>query len=127
MLFIALKNLFCERTRLIISISGVVFAVLLIILLNGLYQGFNTKMGAYPKSIPADLWVEQNGVGDMYHTLSFLPDNLSNQFLDIKDVATVDKYLGRQVMFDLNGKSQSLFIVGIDKNSGATKPFKMEE
>ena len=127
MFFIAIKNLFQEKTKLVISIGGVAFAVLLIIIINGVYQGFNEKMGAYPKSIPADLWVEQEGVGDMYHTLSFLPDNLSGKFFDIDGVEKVDKYLGRQVMFDLKGKDQTLFIVGIDQKSGATKPFKMEQ
>ncbi|MCL5411043.1 MAG: ABC transporter permease [Patescibacteria group bacterium] len=127
MFFIAIKNLFQEKTKLAISIGGVVFAVLLIIIINGVYQGFNEKMGAYPKSIPADLWVEQEGVGDMYHTLSFLPDNLEGKFLEIDGVEKADKYLGRQVMFDLKGKDQTLFIVGIDQASGVTKPFKMEE
>lgn len=127
MFFIAIKNLFQEKTKLAISIGGVAFAVLLIIIINGVYQGFNEKMGAYPKSIPADLWVEQKGVGDMYHTLSFLPDNMSRQFEDINGVKKVDKYLGRQIMFDLNGKDQSLFVVGIDPKSAVTKPYKMEE
>ncbi|MDO8512973.1 MAG: ABC transporter permease [bacterium] len=126
MFFIAIKNLFQEKTKLAISVGGVAFAVLLIIIINGVYQGFNEKMGAYPKSIPADLWVEQKGVGDMYHTLSFLPDNLEWQFLNIDGVQSADKYLGKQVMFDLKGKDQTLFIVGID-NSGATKPYKMVE
>lgn len=126
MFFLALKNLFQDKTKLAISIGGVAFSVLLIIIINGVYQGFNDKMGAYPKSIPADLWVEQKGVGDMYHTLSFLPDNLKLKFLNIDGVEKVDKYLGRQIMFDLNGRDQTLFIVGIDKE-GATKPYKMEE
>jgi len=127
MFFVALKNLLQEKTKLSISIGGVAFSVLLIIIINGVYQGFNEKMGAYPKSIPADLWVEQEGVGDMYHTLSFLPNNLENKFLDINGILEADKYLGRQVMFKLNDKDQTLFIVGVDMTSGITKPYKMEK
>lgn len=127
MFFIAFKNLFQEKTKLAISIGGVAFAVLLIIIINGVYQGFSEIMGAYPKSIPADLWVEQKGVGDMYHTLSFLPDNLSGEFLNINGVSKADKYLGKQIDFKLKGKDQSLFVVGVDTQSGATKPYKMEE
>lgn len=127
MFYIAIKNLFQEKTKLAISIGGVAFSVLLIIILNGVYQGFNEKMGAYPKSIPADLWAEQEGVGDMYHTLSFLPNNLAEKFLKVSGVKEANKYLGRQVMFRLNNKDQTLFIVGIDLNSGITKPYKMEK
>ncbi len=127
MFFIALKNLFQERTKLAICIGGVAFSVLLILIMNGLYQGWNVKMGAYPASIPADLWVEQAGVGDMYHTLSFLPNNLSTKLENIEGVKSADKYLGRQAMFNYNGKDQSLFLVGLDTNNGITKPYKMKE
>lgn len=126
MLFIAIKNLFQEKTKLAISVGGVSFAVLLIIIINALYQGFNTQMGAYPKSIPADLWVEQAGVGDMYHTLSFLPNNLSGRLENIQGVNKATPYLGRQVMLTLDGKEQSFFLVGIDPRVGTTKPYKMK-
>ncbi|MEK9156212.1 MAG: FtsX-like permease family protein [Patescibacteria group bacterium] len=110
-----------------ICIGGVAFSVLLILIMNGLYQGWSVKMGAYPESIPADLWVEQAGVGDMYHALSFLPDNLSAKLESIEGVRSANKYLGRQAMFDYNGKDRSLFLVGLDTKTGTTKPYKMKE
>ncbi|MBI2411396.1 MAG: ABC transporter permease [Candidatus Kerfeldbacteria bacterium] len=127
MLFIALKNLLQERTKLFMSIGGVAFAVVLIILLNGLYEGWNESMGAYPKSIPADLWVEQDGVGDMFHALSFLPNNLSDQLKQIDGVNTVHPYLGRQTLLKLNGEDTSLFIVAVDPATGFGKPKTMED
>lgn len=127
MFFIALKNLFQEKTKLAICIGGVAFSVLLILIMNGLYQGWNVKMGAYPESIPADLWVEQKGVGDMLHALSFLPDNLKPQLEGVQGVSAVNIYLGRQTIFNMNGKDQSLFIVGFDPGNGIGKPYKMKE
>lgn len=126
MFFIALKNLLQERTKLAISVGGVAFAVLLIILLNGLYQGWNESMGGYPKSLPADLWVEQDGVGDMFHALSFLPDNLDEQLRRVNGVTQVHPYLGRQTMLNINGDDTSLFIVGFNPETGVGKPKSMK-
>ena len=39
MLFLAVKNLVQEKTRLLISVGGVAFSVLLIVSIQGLYQG----------------------------------------------------------------------------------------
>ena len=99
MFWLAIRNLFQERTKLLITIGGVAFSVLLIVMLNGLYQGWNTMMGSYAASIEADLWVEQKGVGDMYHTLSFLPDNLEAQLEQTPGVKNAFPYLGRAILF----------------------------
>lgn len=126
MFFIAIKNLLQERTKFFITVGGVAFSVLLMVMLNGLYQGWNTMMGAYVSSIPADLWVEQKGVGDMYHTLSFLPNTLAPQLEAVAGVRKVYPYLGRAFRFSLNGKDVTLFAVGYDPATGIGKPYAMK-
>lgn len=42
MLFIAFKNLFQEKTRFLISVGGVVFAILLMLVLLGIREGLIT-------------------------------------------------------------------------------------
>ncbi|MEK7461185.1 MAG: FtsX-like permease family protein [Patescibacteria group bacterium] len=122
MFWLAIRNLFQERTKLLITIGGVAFSVLLIVMLNGLYQGWNTMMGSYAASIEADLWVEQKGVGDMYHTLSFLPDDLEARLEQTPGVKNAFPYLGRSVLFTLNDKEVTLFIVGLNPTTGVGKP-----
>ena len=127
MFLIARKNLFNDKTKFAISVGGVAFSVLLILMLNGVYQGWNQALGSYAESIPADLWVEQDGVGDMFHTLSFLPDNLAQELESIEGVALAQKYLGRQMVFKQNGQDASLFVVGFNTETGLGRPNAMKE
>ena len=68
---IAWHNLTRERRRLAISVGGVAFAVLLIVLLRGLYSGFLAQATEYIRSVDAELWVAQSGTsGDLSHSVS---------------------------------------------------------
>lgn len=66
MLFPAVKNLVQEKTLLLISVGGVAFSVLLIMSIQGLYQGWSNEIGEYDRTDPAvdaitkDRFVENN-------------------------------------------------------------------
>ncbi|HET8670420.1 MAG TPA: hypothetical protein VFM05_07260, partial [Candidatus Saccharimonadales bacterium] len=64
MLFLARKNLFQEKVRLFLSIGGVAFSVILMVMLMGLYQGISGKIAEYIRTVPADAWVKQAGTED---------------------------------------------------------------
>ena len=72
MLTLAFRNLFQEKVKLFISIMGVAFSVLLIMVLMGVYQGLNTKLGEYIQTVPADLWVAQKGSTNLFDSTSVL-------------------------------------------------------
>lgn len=74
MLLLAIKNLGKERARLAISVGGVAFTVMLIVLLRGLFVAYENKVGDYFERIPADLWVVQDGTADFFHSYSIVPD-----------------------------------------------------
>lgn len=119
MLFLARKNLFQEKTRLLISIGGVAFSVLLIMILIGLYQGWNYKMGEYIRTIPADLWVEQAGGKDMFHSVSILPASAEENIQKIEGVEKVKAFSGRRVALEHNGREIIIYLVGYDERTGA--------
>lgn len=48
-----------------ISVGGVAFSVLLIMSIQGLYQGWSNKIGEYIRTVPADYWITQTGATDM--------------------------------------------------------------
>lgn len=79
MISIARKNLFAERLRLVISVSGVVFSTFLIMVLLGIYAGLNVQITSYVNNTQADLWVMEEGTRDMFHSASYLSDDLKNQ------------------------------------------------
>ncbi len=137
MFFLARKNLFAEKTRLIMSISGVAFAVLLILVLGGLYRGWQTKITAYIDSLSTDLVVGQAGSADTTHSMSFLPATLAADLRQVQGVTRIDQFNGRQItvndprtsrsapMRGKKGQEWRIFIVGIDPAAGRNGPLKM--
>lgn len=115
MFFLARKNLFQEKTRLLISVGGVAFSVVLIMVLAGLYRGWSDKMGQYIKSVPADIWVMQDGTEDMFHTPSVLPLEYETKIAAVDGVQSVKPFSGRRVAFH-TAKQQdvSMYIVSYD-------------
>jgi len=61
MLKLAWRNLTHERTRLIISMAGVAFAVLLILVMSGIFAGGEEQATAYIRNQPALLWSCRRG------------------------------------------------------------------
>lgn len=127
MFFLARRNLFSERTRFVISIGGVAFAVLLILIIGGLYRGWQTKLTAYLASIQAELWVGQEGSADTTHSMSFLPAVLASELEQVPGVRAVDAFMGRQIMVTDKGKDYRIFLVGFNPSSGRNGPLEIRE
>lgn len=104
MLFLAVKNLVQEKTRLLISVGGVAFSVLLIMSIQGLYQGWSNKIGEYIRTVPADYWITQTGATDMFHTPSVLPLTARDRLAAVEGVASAKPFSGRRVAFEQPGR-----------------------
>lgn len=127
MLSIAIKNLLRDKIRFLISIMGVAFAVFLMVLLVGLYNGWKESMTAYIKKIDTTFWVAQAGSADMFHSVSIMKNSTQQELKAIPDVESVDSFIGRNITFDLNNAKATLFLVGYDNDSNNLKPKKMVE
>src|SRR3990167_267182 len=115
MLLIAVRNLFQEKSRLLISVGWVAFSIVLIMVLTGLYRGWNDKMGQYIRSVPADLWVMQDGTEDMFHTPSVLPLDYESKIASTEGVESAKPFSGRRVAFHTADKQDvGLYIVSYD-------------
>lgn len=108
------------------SIGGVAFAVLLILVLGGLYRGWQTKLTVYLQSLDADFVVGQEGSADTTHSMSFLPATLGNQLQQIPGVVQVDEFIGRQIMVTDKGKEFRIFLVGYDPSTGRNQPLGLK-
>lgn len=119
MIGIAWRNLVRERTRLAISVGGVAFAVLLILLIQGLYTGVNQEAGRYLRSVDADVWVGQAGTrGGFGHSVSVLPADQRTAVAAVGGVAEVAPLFGRPVVVASDGRDADVFLMGFDTSSG---------
>lgn len=110
---------------MLISVGGVAFSVMLILLLAGLYRGWQLRVTTYIDRVQADLWVSQDGASDMFHSGSFLPAGIEGSLRRVRGVRAVYRYVGRQVSFDLNDREAHTYLVGFDPGANVAGPVSM--
>jgi putative ABC transport system permease protein len=124
---LAWKNLAREKTRLAISVGGVAFAVLLILLLRGLYAGFTDQATAYIRSVEADVWVAEAGTpGDFFHSVSILPLERGGRLAAVEGVEAAIPFVARSVVFRHEGKDLDFLLVGVDPSRPVAGPPEIE-
>jgi putative ABC transport system permease protein len=120
---IAWKNLSRERMRLAVSVGGVAFAVLLILLLRGLYRGITDQATEYIRSVGAEVWVAQAGTpGDLFHSGSLLPRSLEAELESVDGVDQATPFVMRSVVFRHRGKDRDFRLVGVDPRRPSMGP-----
>lgn len=111
---IAWKNLAGERTRFAISVAGVAFSVVLVVILRGLYAGVIADATRYVRTSGADLWVAQAETpADFLQSRSILPLSDRSAIERVAGVSKVSPLLSRPVGLRLQGRDADLFLVGI--------------
>ncbi len=112
MFFLAKKNLFSEKFRFLLSVGGVAFSVLLIVVNLSFYNGVKEKVGLYVEEIDADLWVVQEGTRDFFFSTSLFPSELKAEIEDIEGVTKVDPILARLSESKVRGETVYTLIFG---------------
>jgi putative ABC transport system permease protein len=67
------RLLFVERRRASLTVLGVAAALLLVLVLDGIFAGAIDRVTSYIKTSPADVFVSQSGVRTMHMSASALP------------------------------------------------------
>ena len=74
---VARRYLFGERRRAVLATAGVAVALLLVVVLDGIFAGAMRQVTAYIRSSPADVIISQRGVRTMHMSNSALPADLA--------------------------------------------------
>lgn len=120
---IAWRNLAGERTRFLISVAGVAFSVVLVVILRALYWGVIAEATRYVRTTGADLWVAQEGTpGDFLQSRSILPTTVQSRIEAVSGVGHVAPLLSRPVGLRLNGREADLFLLGVAPGSDVGWP-----
>lgn len=122
------RNLWREKTRLIVSVGGLAVAVVLIMLLNGVFAGTESQVTAYIRESPdADVWAMQSGVNNMHMATSSLPADLARRLTRVPGVRGVSRIQYMTATLKLAGERQFTYLVGFDPTARAGGPWKMAE
>lgn len=90
---IALRNLFEGRTRFVMSVGGVALAMLLVLVLDGVFAGAMSQVTAYMDNTGFDVVVAREGVRNLHMTVSYFPRSRLRDIRRVAGVADVDPIL----------------------------------
>jgi putative ABC transport system permease protein len=124
---IAVKNLLAEKTRLVMSVLGVAFGVLLMLVMTGLFVGTTRQVTTYIDHSRNAVWVMQPGVSQMFKAVSWLPADTRDQLLALPEVESADPILGLPSDFVHNGTHTAYFVVGYDPATGVGGPWSLSQ
>lgn len=124
---LARKNLLHEPARLVISVSGVTFAVFLIMILLALYRGWSETLSEYVYNVDAEVWVMQQGSIDMSHSISLLPNQIANDLKQVEGVNSVHYLVGNRIAILLHDEEISTRVIGFDTTDQVGKPVNIVE
>src|SRR3990172_3362617 len=128
MVSIAARNLLHDRTRVAVSAGGVGFAIMLILILAGTYDGFYRQAGLFTENSGADLFVGQAGVVDTLHSFSILPLNLTDDLAGVPGVERVCAIISRSVELHVGDSDHpKAILVGYNESHGTAGPWRIVE
>jgi putative ABC transport system permease protein len=103
------------------SIGGVAFAVLLILLVLSLYRGWSGA-GSLFEGIPGDIWLTQEGATDPLRTSSFLPAGRMSAVASAPGVRGVVPVYARRVGLYRGTTELNVYFLSLATPSGARTP-----
>jgi putative ABC transport system permease protein len=106
------RNLLADRRRLTISVVGVAAAIALILLLQGLWSGFQVQISAYEDNVGADLFVGEPGAANFLGVPSVLPLETEQAIRGIPGVGGADPIAVRFAVLDLHDRKVFMFLIG---------------
>jgi putative ABC transport system permease protein len=125
MILLAFRNLVTERTRFAFSAAGIGFAVFLITVLLGLYQGWSVKVGGFVEDVEADVWIAREGTTDFINAASILPRDMGEDVTARDDVASAHPMIVRPMRLYEGEKEVETHLIGYDVETGIGGPTKI--
>jgi putative ABC transport system permease protein len=124
---LATRNLFHDKIRLVVTLTGIVFAVVLIVVELGLYVGFRARTSLLIDNSKADLWVTSPHVPFFEVSVPFNESNLY-RVKATPGVAGAVKYVLRAMRLSrLDGVEHQVQVVGFDPSGGMGAPWNVVE
>src|SRR6516164_10235688 len=122
---LARRNLVHDKVRLAVTVTGIVFAVVLIVVELGLFVGFTQTTTSLIDNAGVDLWVTSEHVP--YIELGApLSERKLYQVRAVPGVADAQKFINRWTQWKRpDGRQESVQVVGINPDSPLGGPWNL--
>jgi putative ABC transport system permease protein len=122
---LAIRNLFHDKVRLAVTLTGVVFALILIVIQFGLFLGFLETSANIVEHSGVDLWITAPGLPHV-NGGSPIPERRRYKALQVEGVKDVRPYALVFVNWKLpTGAQEAVQVVGFDVDSRLGGPWEL--
>ena len=127
MALLARRNLFHDRIRFAVTLTGIVFALVLIIIQFGLFLGFTTTTSNNIDHSGADIWIVFHGVG-YFDTGRMFSERKFYEVLSVPGVRQAEKYIQNFAYWKKpDGGVENVQVIGFHRGSGLGEPWNLVE
>jgi putative ABC transport system permease protein len=119
---IARRNLLADKVKLVVAVGGVTLAIVLIIVVNSLYQGVRRETDTFIRNLPGDIWIVQRGTTDLVFSNSTLPDTSASAVRSVESVRHVYTLNGRLMAFEVDGREVRTYVMALEFAGGSGAP-----
>jgi putative ABC transport system permease protein len=124
---LASRNLFHDRVRLIATVVGIVFSIILVTVQIGLFLSFERMVTTMIDHAEADLWIVPRGT-KCFEDPSLLDERERFRALSIPGVTEAAPLVIGFAEWKLpNGGATPVFIIGSDKSNAGLQPWNIVE
>ncbi|MGE3712200.1 MAG: ABC transporter permease, partial [Hyphomicrobiaceae bacterium] len=124
---LAFRNLFHDVVSLTVTLTGIVFSVVLVAVQCGLYLGSERTIAAVLDQVKADLWIVPIGTKS-FDDPAFLNGREKYAALSTRGVAAAeDLMVGFASWRKPKGGSTAVLVVGSDWTAGGLSPWNIQE
>ncbi len=125
---LAIKNLFHEKVRLVVTLTGIVFSIILTAVQLGIFLGFIDASTDLIGNSRADLWIVSRGITHVEQGVAF-PESKLYEVRAVEGVESARKHLvslGAQAKKP-DGSDEGVTMVGFDLDGGMGGPWNITQ
>jgi len=119
---LARRNLFQDRRRAVLAVGGVAAALVLVLVLDGIFAGAMRQVSAYMRASPADVFVAQEDVRTMHMSQSALPPDTIDAVRAVDGVAWAEGLRYTTSIVDAGDGQRITYVLGYDVQAGRAGP-----
>jgi putative ABC transport system permease protein len=122
---LARRNLFQDHRRLLLSTGGVAVALLLVLVLGGIFAGAMRQLTGYIDHTGADLVVSQAGVRTMHMSASVLRPDIADRIREVPGVAWAEPIRYTTGMVSSPAGQSASYVIGYQPAARHAGPWRL--
>ena len=124
---LAIRNLLHDRVRLIVTLTGIVFSVVLSAIQLGLFVGFQRATSDLIRMSGADVWVRSRGVTHMESGVPF-SERVMYRVQGLPGVEAAEKYIANFSGWKRgDGAEEGILVIGLEPGATMGRPWNLTE